>query len=127
MQLLLPSELNHRIAELYSRDSLASSARTQREAEQALYGTLFDPSVKCLQTLATNSEKAGFVHLTLECFNHRLRKDYHWRALTEYLLYGLSNMHCLSDLRLGLPPDFDVQPWVENLVVRLLNLEVLIF
>ena len=78
MQLLLPSELKHRIAELSSHDSLASLARThtayQREAELALYRTLSDPSTNCLETLATNSEKAGFVRfLTLECVYYKKR------------------------------------------------------
>ena len=74
-QLLLPSELKHRIAELSSQDSLASLARThtayKREAEQALYRSLSSPSLNCLETLATNSEKAGFVRfLTLEDVYH---------------------------------------------------------
>ena len=51
MQLLLPSELKHRIVELFPHDSLASLARThtafQSEAEQALYRTLSYPSLKC--------------------------------------------------------------------------------
>ena len=129
MQLLLPSELKYRIAELSSQGTLASLARThtsfQTEAEQALYRTLSEPPVKCLETLATNSEKAGFVHsLTLECFHLR---DYHggkkkkkkkeddWRALMEYLLNALSNMPCLSELRLGFFPDYEVQAWIERL------------
>ena len=115
MQLLLPSELKHRIAELSSKDTLASLARThsafQREAEQALYRTLSDPSLKCLKTLATNSEKAGFVRsLSLECFNlnEKKKKEYHWGARIDYLLNALSNMHCLSDFRLRLPRRYDM-------------------
>ena len=101
MQLLLPSELKHRIAELSSHDSLASLARThtaiQTQAEQALYGTLSYPSMRCLETLATNSEKAGFVRflkVASECVI-----DDHLRAM-DYLLKALVNMHSLSDFRL---------------------------
>ena len=67
MQLSLPSELKHRIVEL-------SLARThtaiQSQAEQALYRTLSNPSLKCLETLATNSGKAGFVRF--------LKVDWEW-------------------------------------------------
>ena len=103
MQLLLPSELKHRIVELSSHDSLASLARThtafQSEAEQALYRTLSYPSLKCLETLATNSEKAGFVRsLKVECVPDDGIDDYS-RAM-DYLLNALVNMHSLSDFRL---------------------------
>ena len=80
MQLLLPSELKHRIAELSTHDTLASLAQThtafQKEAEQALYRSLSNPSFKCLETLATNPEKAGFVHfLTMENFHQKKKKE----------------------------------------------------
>ena len=103
MQLLLPSELKHLIVELSSKDTLLSLARThsalQREAEQALYRTLSNPSLKCLETLATNSEKAGFVHCLMKCNYYPFAG-----SLTErvYLLNALVNMHCLTDLRLQL-------------------------
>ena len=117
MQLLLPSELKHRIVELSesSHGALASLARThttfQREAEKALYRTLSDPPLKCLETLATNSEKAGFVHfLTIESGFHKFQKKKkrkkNYDPLQEpmgYLLSALVNMHSLSDLRLRLP------------------------
>ena len=127
MQLSLPSELKYRIAELSSHGTLAALARThttfQREAERALYRIVSYPSLECLETLATNSEKAGFVHfLTMECFTQetrkkkkeRKKKDY-WRAPIEYLLNALSNMHCLSDFRLRLPWGYEIHPWVEIL------------
>ena len=116
MQLLLPSELKHRIAELSSQDSLASLARThtsyQREAEQALYRTLSDPSMKCLETLATNSEKAGFVRfLALE--SYYFKNDYHRQRAISYLSNALVDMHSLSDLRLRMRPHD--HPWIESL------------
>ena len=121
MQLLLPSELKHRIAELSSQDTLSSLARThtafQREAEQALYRTLINPSLKCLETLAMNSEKAGFVHfLSMEHSYRRKRIGVlSWRAPMNYLFDALVNMNCLSDFRLRLPWDFYVPSWIESL------------
>ena len=114
MQLLLPSELKHRIAELSSHDSLASLARThtdyQREAELALYRTLSNPSMKCLETLATNSEKAGFVRfLALE---YDFDKNDYQRTIS-HLLDALVDMHSLSDLRLRMRPHD--HPWIESL------------
>ena len=65
----LPAELKCHIVKLSSGSPniLAALARThtsfQREAEKALYDTLFfifaysDDSLKCMETLATNSEK----------------------------------------------------------------------
>jgi hypothetical protein len=104
MQLLLPPELKHRIVELSSHDTLASLARThttyQIVAEQALYlrVSLYDPFVKCLETLATNSEKAGFVRfLTMEYIYF---KNPHQRTISCLLNESLVNMHSLSDLRL---------------------------
>ena len=127
MQLLLPSELKHRIAELSSQDTLLSLARThsaiQREAEQALYRTISDPSLKCLETLATNSEKAGFVHfLSMEgSFRKHRIIDSTWRAPIDYLINALVNMHCLSDLRLQLPRRYrdDFQSWIKSLDIIL--------
>ena len=119
MQLLLPSELKHRIVELSSHDSLAALARThtayQREAEQALYRTLSNPSFYCLQTLATNSEKAGFVRfLAVECAYYENNYPWQqWRAMS-YLLSALVNMHSLSDFRLRMPRSHEVQPWMES-------------
>ena len=105
MQLSLPSELKHLIAELSSYDSLASLARThtalQREAEQALYRTLSNPSLNCLETLATNSEKAGFVRF-LATKHVDTNDDYGKRAI-KCLLNALVNMHSLTDFRLRLP------------------------
>ena len=100
MQLLLPSELKHRIAELSSKDSLLSLARThtaiQSQAEQALYSSLSHPSLKCLEILATNPKKEGFVRFLKvgsECVN-----DGQFAAM-DYLLSALVNMHSLSDFR----------------------------
>ena len=127
MQLLLPSELKHRIAELSSQDTLLSLARThsaiQREAEQALYRTISDPSLKCLETLATNSEKAGFVHFLMERIHPSTgpltvqMMDHLFKLKRVYLLNALVNMHCLSDLRLQLPGRYcdDIQPWIKSL------------
>ena len=118
MQLLLPSglgaqALKHRIAELSSHDSLASLAWThtgyQREAELALYRTLSNPSMKCLEMLATNSEKAGFVcFLTLESVYNK--NDY--QRTISYLLDTLVDMHSLSDLWLRMQR-YGPQPWIE--------------
>ena len=121
MQLLLPSELKHRIAELSSCNSLASLARThtayQREAEQALYRTLYihtrdDDSLKCLNTLATNPEKAGFVcFLTMECVPSENNENR--RAMT-YLINALIHMHSLSDFRLRTHCD-EAETWIKDL------------
>ena len=117
MQLLLPSELKHRIVELSPHDSLAALARThttyRREAEQALYRTLSNPCFYCLETLATNSEKAGFVRfLTVECAYYEHNYPWQqWRAIS-YLLNALVNTHSLSDFRLRMPRRYEVQPWM---------------
>ena len=132
--LTLPSELKHRIAELSSYDTLASLARThtdfQREAEQVLYRSISgsDPSVHSLKTLATNPEKAGFVHFLAverdydDLINPRLlvskkmkRKEDPLLAMIDCLLKALPNMHCLSDFRLRLPRGYDIEPWVKIL------------
>jgi len=106
--LLLPSELKYLIAELCSEssDSLAALARThttyQKEAEKALYHTVSisascDDSLKCMDTLATNSEKAALVRfLTIEYARNNIDKNQ--RVMT-YLLKSLINMHSLSDFR----------------------------
>jgi hypothetical protein len=118
---LLPSELKHLIAALSSPNSLASLARThtsfQREAEQALYRTLSihtrnEDSLRCLETLATNSEKATLVRfLTVEC--GRFEPNVNQRSIP-YLLKGLVNMHSLSDFRLRIRSN-EVGLWIENL------------
>ncbi|KAF8800009.1 hypothetical protein BYT27DRAFT_7118759, partial [Phlegmacium glaucopus] len=104
--LLLPPELKHHITKLSSPHSLASLARThtayQREAEQALYHTLSirpfkESSLICLETLATNPEKAGFVRfLTMECAPNKTYSDQQAMA---YLFKALVNMRALSDFR----------------------------
>jgi hypothetical protein len=116
MQLLLPPELKHRIVELSSHDTLAlaSLARThttyQILAEQALYLSLYEPSLKCLETLATNSEKAGFVRfLTTSMGNVYFRVEDDPQRAIGYLLNALVNMHSLSDLRLRIPWHFETE------------------
>ena len=101
-------ELKRIIVELSSGspNSLAALARThtsyQREAEKALYDTLSifafsDSSLKCMETLATNSEKAALVHfLTIEYARNNIDKN---QRVTTYLLKSLINMHTLSDFR----------------------------
>ena len=105
MQLLLPSELKHHIAELSSHDSLASLARShptyQIEAEQALYCTLSRPSLNCLETLATNSEKAGYVRF-LAAKYVLVNLDY-GPAISCLLNALVNHMHSLTDFRLRLP------------------------
>ena len=125
MQVLLPSELKHHIVELSSHDSLASLARThttfQSEAEQALYSTLSNPSLKCLETLDASPEKAGFVRF-LAMGHVDYENDDHHRKQIDYLLSNvLVNLHSLSDFRLRMPPsDSDVQPWIECLINKIL-------
>ena len=103
---LLPSELKCLIAKLSSPNSLAALARThtayQREAEKALYGTLYiyadsDNFLKCMETLAKNSEKAALVRfLTIQYVRHNTNKN---RRVTTYLSKSLINMHSLSHFR----------------------------
>ena len=123
MQLLLPSELKHRIVELSSRDSLASLARThtayQSEAEQALYRTISNPSLNCLETLATNSEKAGFVRFLAMGHVDYETDDCHRKSIDYLLSNVLVNMHSLSDFRLRMPP-CEVQPWIESRIIKIL-------
>ena len=110
---LLPLEVLLLIVELSSGSpsSLAALARThptcQREAERALYDSLSindynDNPLKCLETLATNSEKAALVRfLTIEYGYNNF--DYNQR-LTIHLSKSLINMHSLSDLRIRCRP-----------------------
>jgi hypothetical protein len=125
MQLLLPSELKHHIAELSSRDSLASLARTHAtfriEAEQVLYRTLSNPSLKCLETLATNSEKAGFVRfLTMEYVYYSDYTNDRQQAIS-YMLTALVNMRSLSDFRLRIPRrDDTIRLWMEESLDKIL-------
>ena len=105
---LLPSELKHHIIEQSSDSpsSLAALALTHtsylKEAEKALYNTLsihasHNNSMKCMETLATNSEKAALVRfLTMEYARAEIDKN---RRLTTYLSKSLINMHYLSDFR----------------------------
>ena len=107
----LPSELRHLIVELSSESpsSLAALARThtsyQREAERTLYNTLFvcalsDNSLKCMITLAENSEKAALVRfLIIEYDRDNVRNQ----RMTTYLSKSLVNMHSLSDFRVRPP------------------------
>ena len=104
----LPSELKHLIVELSSEspNSLAVLARThtsyQREAERALYNTIYiyassDDSLKCMETLATNSEKTALVRsLTIEYARDDIIKN---RRVTTYLSKCLISMHSLSNFR----------------------------
>ena len=116
---LLPSEIKCLIVDLVSSSesptsstptrSLAALARThsafQREAERALYGTLFiyaftNKSLKCMETLATNQEKAAlvrFLSIVYTCFNKTTKLMN--QILRTYLSKILINMHSLSDFR----------------------------
>jgi hypothetical protein len=124
---LLPLELRCLIVELSSGspNSLAALARThtsyQKEAERALYNTISisntsDNSLKCMETLATNSEKAALVRfLTVEYAplyvrniiqvdNIQVDNIVKNLEVTTLLLKSLINMHCLSDFRVRLNP-----------------------
>jgi hypothetical protein len=119
-KLLLPPELKHRIVELSSHVTLASLARThtayQVVAEQALYHSLHDPSLECLETLATNPEKAGFVRfLSMDSENVYLKdSDDRLQREISYLLNALVNMHSLSDLRLRKPRYVKILSWMDS-------------
>jgi hypothetical protein len=109
---VLPSELKSLITELLvsSPNSLAALARThsayQREAERVLYEFIFiDNSFRedsrCMETLATNSEKAALVRFfTFEycCIPINKMQRVSTHDVT-HLLKSLINMHALSDLR----------------------------
>ena len=124
---LLPSELKCHIVQLSSGSpsSLAALARThtsyRREAEKALYNTLSihasrSDSMKCMETLVTNSEKAALVHfLTIDYAQNNISKN---RRLTDYLSRSLINMHSLSDFRIRSRP-VEVHPTeVQALLVQ---------
>ena len=110
---LLPAELKCRIVELSSGSpsSLAALARThtafQREAEKALYDTLCirvyrDDSLKCMETLATNSEKAALVRFLIIEYALEIWSDNNLQRVTlvtSYLSKSLINMQSLSDFR----------------------------
>ena len=110
---LLPAKLKHHIVLELSSDSpssLAALARTHtayhREAEKALYDTLIicayrDNSLKCMETLATNSEKAALVRFLIIEYSRNNTKN---QRVATYLSKGLINMHTLSDFRVRLPP-----------------------
>ena len=115
---LLPAELKRYVVELSSGlpSSLAALARThtayQREAEKALYDTLSiyayrDDSIKCMETLATNSEKAALVRsLIIEYSRGSSGRDniIKNQRVTIYLSKSLINMHSLSDFRVRSRP-----------------------
>ena len=113
---LLPTELKLLIVlvELSSGSpsSLAALARThseyQREAEKALYDTLIiyssDDSLKCLETLATNSEKALLVRFLVVEYDRWRENDITNEGVTTYLTKSLINMHSLSVFRIRLRP-----------------------
>ena len=66
--------------------------------------------MNCLETLARNSEKAGFVRFLTTSMGHvNHEDDDHWEAIG-YLYNGLVNMHFLSDFRLRLPARYGIQP-----------------
>ena len=109
----LPLELKLLIVEKSSGspNSLAALARThtsfQKAAENALYHTLsifvYNDSLKCMETLATNSEKAALVRfLTIEYASNNTNMN---RKMATYLSKSLINMHSLSDLRVRSRPD----------------------
>ena len=124
----LPAELKRHIVELLelvssgSPSSLAALARThtayQREAEKALYHTLSilaycSDSLKCMETLATNSEKAALVHfMTVEYAREDTIKN---QRLTSYLSKSLINMHSLSDFRVRFCPDEATAKMIKDL------------
>ena len=116
---LLPLEDLLLIIELSSgfptTGSLAALARAhstyQREAERALYDSLsiYDysdysvNSLKCLETVATLSEKAALVRfLTIE-HAHDIDINRLGRV-TSYLSKNLTNMHTVSDFRIRCRP-----------------------
>ena len=108
MQLLSP-ERKRLIVELSSgsRNSLAALALThtsyQREAEKALYDTLFfyhfdHDSLRCMETLATNPEKAALVRFLSIEYSHSFMINEN-RRVSAYLSKSLINMHTFSKLR----------------------------
>ena len=111
---LLPLEVLLLIVALSSGSpsSLAALARThptcQREAERALYDSLsihddYDSSLKCLETLATNSEKTALVRFLIIEYDGYENFDYN-QGLTTHLSNSLINMRSLSDFRIRCCP-----------------------
>ena len=105
---LLPLELKLLIIEFSSGSpsTLAALARThpayQREAEKALYAKLSiytssHDSLKCMESLATNSEKAALVRFL--AFEYS-RKFQNTPKMMTYLSKSLINMNSLSDFRI---------------------------
>jgi hypothetical protein len=115
----------HIIVELSSGspDSLAALARThtafQREAEKALYDTLYicassEDSLKCMETLASNPEKAALVRFLTVEYTHNVNENCEHRVST-YLLKSLINMHSLSDFRLRSRLRNSGEAWLKGL------------
>ena len=107
----LSSEGND-IAEFCSPSTLASLSLTrthsafQVEAEQTLYHALTPQHERCLETLAMNSKKAGYVHV----FQDDRKRT------TINLLKALINMHALFDLRLNMDRyELRTGAWIEAL------------
>ena len=116
----LPAELKLYIVELSSGspNTLAALARThtayQREAEKALYNALVifastENSLKCMETLATNSEKAALVHFLTVEYEFKLDAcgsvtKNRMLKVTTYLSKSLPDMHSLSDFRVRSRP-----------------------
>jgi hypothetical protein len=115
---LLPLELMRLIVELCSDspNSLAALARThpsfQRQAEKALYDTISiftssDDSLKCMETLATNPEKAALVRSLIIEYARDMNIEN--RRVTTYLSKSLINMHSLSDFRVRSRPSNEAE------------------
>lgn len=118
----LPSEIKHLITELSCPNTLATLARThttfQRKAEEVLYDTIYisafsDNSLKCMEILATTSEKAGLVrYLTIEYARNNNNNN---RILTTHLSKSLVHMHSLSDFRVRSGPGKVVAQMIKGL------------
>lgn len=84
----------------------------QRDAERALYADLSiyassDDSLKCMETLATNPEKAALVcFLTVQYTRDEFDNN---QKVTTYLSKSLINMHSLSDFRVRSRPGEEAQ------------------
>jgi hypothetical protein len=111
---LLPSELKYLIAKLLSSEPERRSLKNlavlaqihtayRREAEKVLYDTIYidtynSHAVKCMETLATNSEKAALVRfLIIEYARYNTKNN---RRVTKCLSKSLMNMRILSDFRI---------------------------
>ncbi|RDB30089.1 hypothetical protein Hypma_014007 [Hypsizygus marmoreus] len=106
---LIPSELKVHIGTFCTRATLASLAQVhtsyQKESERTLYKRISiqtsSEEVTCLETLSSNSEKAGLVRsLTIE-FPRRWSTESCNTALV--LSRALDHTHALSHLRIKLP------------------------